>query len=203
MRQNRKGKVIGLTGGVGCGKSTALSILQRDFGAKLIMADDLGHMVMETGHPAYEEICRHFGGGVLAEDGTLDRGALAQAVYSDRERLAVLNGIIHPYVLEEIKKKLDLWRAEPFVVIETAIMFETGCDKLCDEVWAVLADREVRIGRLMQSRGYTRQRAEAIMARQMDDGQFRVRCSRIIENNGDREQLKNRLKKLMDLYILC
>lgn len=189
--------VIGITGGVGCGKSTVMKILQKEYGAKILIADDMGHLVMEKGHPAYDEICGQFGEGIINPDGTINREALSGIVYRDGEKLAVLNGIIHPYVKEEIRKKLLLWEDEALVVLETAILFETGCDALCDEVWAVLAGREVRIARLMKSRGYTRKKAEGIMAKQLGEEQLRERCDRFIQNDGGPEMLEVQLREFM------
>lgn len=189
--------VIGITGGVGCGKSTVINILQQEYGAKILIADDMGHLVMEKGHPAYDEICRRFGDDILNPDGAVNREALSEIVYRDGEKLAVLNSIIHPYVKEEIRKKLFIWKDEPLVVLETAILFETGCDALCDEVWAVFTGREVRIARLISSRGYTRKKAEDIMAKQLGEEQLRERCDRIIQNDGEQELLEVQIRELL------
>lgn len=193
--------VIGITGGVGCGKSTVMALLQEEYGAKILIADEIGHLVMEKGRPAYDEIRRTFGGGVIKQDGSIDREALSGIVYGDEEKLALLNGIVHPRVREEIRTKLLAWKEEPLIVLETAILFETGCDTLCDEVWAVVTGREIRIERLISSRGYTREKAESIMAKQLGEEQFLERCGRIIQNNGDLEMLKQQLRELMTHYI--
>lgn len=189
--------VIGLTGGVGCGKSTVMEILQREYGAKLLIADDIGHVVMEKGHPAYDAVREQFGEGILCEDGSIDRGALAQLVYADERKLNQLNAIIHPCVVEEISEKLQEWRTEPLIVLETAILFETGCDAFCDEIWGIHTNREIRIKRLMESRGYTREKAESIMKQQMGEEEYQKRCHRVLPNNGDRMDLEQRLSKWM------
>ena len=182
MRPSSKTKVIGLAGGVGCGKTTALSIWERDYGAKILIADELVHVLL---------------------DGRLDRGRLAEIVYADRKRLEMLNGIVHPRVREEIRKRLELWQGEPLIVLETAILFETGCDSFCDEVWGILTEREIRIERLKQLRGYTREKAEAVMAQQMSDEELRRRCHRVLENNGNLKNLKETIRNMTDLYIFC
>ena len=189
--------VIGLTGGVGCGKSTVMEILQREYGAKLLIADDIGHVVMEKGHPAYDAVREQFGEGILCEDGSIDRGALAQLVYADERKLNQLNAIIHPCVVEEISEKLQEWRTEPLIVLETAILFETGCEAFCDEIWGIHTNREIRIKRLMESRGYTREKAESIMKQQMGEEEYQKRCDRVLPNNGDRMDLEQRLSKWM------
>ena len=189
--------VIGLTGGVGCGKSTVMEILQREYGAKLLIADDIGHVVMEKGHPAYDAVREQFGEGILCEDGSIDRGALAQLVYADERKLNQLNAIIHPCVVEEISENLQECRTEPLIVLETAILFETGCDAFCDEIWGIHTNREIRIKRLMESRGYTREKAESIMKQQMGEEEYQKRCDRVLPNNGDRMDLEQRLSKWM------
>lgn len=195
--QGNDSMVIGLTGGVGCGKSTVMEILQRVYGAKLLIADNMGHVVMEKGHPAYDAVREQFGDGILCEDGSIDRGALAQLVYADDRKLKLLNAIIHPFVVEEIREKLQEWKTEPLIVLETAILFETGCDALCDEIWGIHTNRETRIKRLMESRGYTREKAESIMKKQMDEEEYQKRCDRILPNDGDRVDLEQRLSEWM------
>lgn len=194
MRRS-KGMVIGITGGVGCGKSTVLKLLEQNHGAKILMADRLGHEAMTPGSEPYQKICRQFGKEILHADGTIDRAALSVLVYKDPEKLQCLNGIIHPFVLSQIQKRLAEWRKEPLIVLETAILFETGCDVFCDAVWGIVTDREVRMKRLAQSRGYTRQKTESIMAQQMPEEELYRRCDRIIHNSGTGEQLEKQLQE--------
>ncbi len=186
--------VIGITGGIGSGKSTVLRLLQKKYHAKLLMADELGHAVMERGQPAFDAVRELFGDAVLAADGGIDREKLARIVYADEGRRNLLNSIVHPCVWEEIRKQLREWEKEPLVVLETAILFETGCDALCDEVWGVCTGREIRIQRLMRSRGYTREKAESIMASQMTEEEYRDRCDFILMNDGDRGMLEEQLR---------
>lgn len=181
--------VIGIVGGVGSGKSTALGILRENYHAYICMADELGHEAMRRGTEAYEKILRTFGEEICGAEGEIDRGALAQRVYGDREQLEQLNGIIHPYVKAEIGRRIAASPEEQFFVLETAILFETGCDELCDEVWGVITENETRIRRLMDSRGYSREKAESIMKNQMDNIELTKRCDRIIVNDGDEKEL--------------
>lgn len=189
--------VIGITGGVGCGKSTVMDILKNRYHARVLIADDMGHEVMKKGGAAYDGICEKFGTQILTEDGEIDRAKLAEVVYSEPDKLHKLNGIVHPCVKEEIREKLLLWKEEPLVVLETAILFETGCDTLCDRVWGVLTDAGVRIPRLISSRGYTREKAESIMAQQLPDETYRERCDAVLENNGDMEKLQEQIAVLL------
>lgn len=189
--------IIGVTGGVGCGKSTVMKLLKEDYHAKILIADDMGHEVMKKGTAAYEEILSLFGEHMKGENGELNRMALAQFIFGDDRKREQLNRIIHPHVKERIKKQLKEWEEEPLVVLETALLFETGCDKLCDCIWGIYTDKEVRIQRLIQSRGYTRDKAEAIMKKQLSEEEFEHRCDVIIDNSTTLEALRERLAELL------
>lgn len=189
--------VIGITGGVGCGKSTVMKLLEEQYNAKLLVADELGHQLMEPGTPVYDQIRQAFGDDLVQEDGYLNRKLLAERIYEDDREREKLNGIIHPGVKEIIRQKLEKWKKEPLVCLETAILFETGCDEFCDAVWCVLTHREIRIRRLMESRGYSREKAEAIMKVQLSDEEWIRRCDESIENNGDVHKLSERLQELL------
>ncbi len=191
--------IIGITGGVGCGKSTVVGILQQKFGAKVLIADDIGHEAMLPGSGCYEKICAAFGPAVLQQDKTIDRKRLADIIYADDEKRKGLNDIIHPFVLERIKERLELWKEEPLIVIETAILFETGCDRLCQQIWGVTAGREIRMKRLYKSRGYTKEKTGAIMEKQMKEEQMRRRCDAVINNDGDFQNLEKQLQELLGI----
>ena len=190
-------RVIGITGGVGSGKSTALMLLKEKYDAYICMADELGHRAMDQGTGAYIQIVKQFGPDILACNGEINRNALADIVYHDEGRLHCLNRIIHPYVQREIRKQMERCPARLFV-LETAILFETGCDRLCDEVWGVIAGDEIRIARLMESRGYSREKAESIMRQQMGSGELAERCDVVLVNDGDRQELLDQLENVLE-----
>ena len=190
-------RVIGITGGVGSGKSTALMLLKEKYDAYICMADELGHRAMDQGTGAYIQIVKQFGPDILACNGEINRNALADIVYHDEGRLHCLNRIIHPYVKREIRKQMERCPARLFVLV-TAILFETGCDRLCDEVWGVIAGDEIRIARLMESRGYSREKAESIMRQQMGSGELAERCDVVLVNDGDRQELLDQLENVLE-----
>ena len=190
-------RVIGITGGVGSGKSTALMLLKEKYDAYICTADELGHRAMDQGTGAYIQIVKQFGPDILACNGEINRNALADIVYHDEGRLHCLNRIIHPYVKREIRKQMERCPARLFV-LETAILFETGCDRLCDEVWGVIAGDEIRIARLMESRGYSREKAESIMRQQMGSGELAERCDVVLVNDGDRQELLDQLENVLE-----
>lgn len=190
--------VVGIAGGVGSGKSTVLGILEKEYGAFVCMADQLGHKAMVHGTDTYRQIIDVFGREILLESGEIDRNALANIVYRDDELLQRLNAIIHPFVFSEIQRLIRRHAADRLFVLETAILFETGCDKLCDEVWGVLTEDEIRIRRLMESRGYSRERAEEIMKNQISNYELAKKCDRIIVNDGGREELEEYIRECME-----
>jgi len=190
--------VIGLTGGVGSGKTVVAHKLAEITGAKVLLADELGHLAMEKGEKGYQEIVRVFGDGILDEHGKICREALAGIVFAEEEKLQMLNQIIHPAVKEYVRGCIEEHRAEEgFLILETAIMFETGCDALCDEVWYVYVPEKMRIERLAKNRGYSGEKSQSIMKQQLSEGEFRRRCRRTVCNDGDIEMLVQKLKQLL------
>ncbi len=190
-------EVIGITGGVGSGKSYVARRLGELLQAELLITDELGHVVMEPGRQAYDRIVALFGDQILEEGQRIDRKALADIVFADTERRAQLNGIIHPAVLRYIEEYLAERRdRQGIVLLETALMYETGCDRFCDRIWVVEVDDEQRIERLQRDRGYSRQKAEAIIASQMSADAYRQKADLCIANQGSKEQLEQTLREI-------
>lgn len=180
-------KTIGITGGVGAGKSTVLSYMQSRLGACVIEADKIGHLVMEPDGPCYDRIIELFGKDVIKSDKTIDRKRVSDVVFSNGEMLAALNGIIHPAVKEYIRRRLEEEKScgRQLAVVEAALLLEDHYEVFCDEIWYIHTDQEIRIQRLMASRGYTRARAEKIIHNQASEEFFRAHADYVIENNGD------------------
>lgn len=193
-------KVIGLTGGVGCGKSTVARIIKEEYDAAVLIADDIGAELMKKNQSCYKDIVAAFGEDIVGEDGELDRFSLAAIVFADEERLSELNSIIHPKVKEYIKKEIEnIQRADEtdYVFIESAIILECGYESICDEFWYVNAPYEERVRRLKETRGYSDAKIQAIMSRQKEEEQFESQCSVILENDGDLEKIYSQLKILL------
>lgn len=191
--------VLGITGGVGCGKSTLLSMLEKKKGAKVILADNLGHEVMEPGTECYEQIVTLLGSSILDETGHIKREKMAQIIYGDDEKRRQVNEIVHPSVKKEIKERIRMWQEEPLVVVETALMFESGCDAYCDEVWGIFTDPEIRIDRLSKSRGYSREKSLSIMQKQMSYEEMKQKCSHVLFNDEDPDKLWEQIKELLPI----
>lgn len=181
-------KVLGITGGVGAGKSTVLTHLFEKYRARVIQADQVAHLLEEPGRKCYHQIVEIFGEDILDGDGTISRGRLAAKVFSKPESLKRLNSVVHPavkaYIIEEIRKEKEAGQA-PFVVIEAALLLEDHYDEICDEIWYIHTDREVRKRRLMESRGYTEKKSEEIMKNQLPDGLFFEQCQFVVDNSSD------------------
>ena len=192
-------KIIGVTGGVGAGKSTVLNYLEKRYGAKLILADLVGHEVMEPGHEAYEQVVKVFGQEIVSEDRTIDRKVLGAIVFADEKKRMILNRIIHPAVRQEILRRLE--EAElshlSYVVVEAALFLEENYDAFCDETWYIYTDEKIRRQRLKESRGYSDERIDQIFRSQKTHEEFQKRCLFMIDNNGSEEETFRQIDRRM------
>jgi len=194
--------VIGLTGGLGTGKTTVAEML-REKGAVVINADQLGHQVYEPGRPAYREIIEAFGPQVVGEDGAIDRRRLAQVVFADPQALARLNRITHPRIREAIRERLAQLARDgaQVVVLEAALLLEAGWDDLVDEVWVTMAPPEVAAQRAAARSGLPLEEAMARIRAQMDNEE-RARRAQVVIDTGrpleeTRRQVEEEWQKLM------
>ena len=181
-------KVLGITGGIGAGKSTVLSYLERQYQARVIQADETAKRLQRSGQPCFREIVEEFGREAVGEDGELDRERLSNIVFSDPEKLKRLNELVHPAVKEEIQKEIRLESEKgeaPFVVLEAALLLEDHYETVCDEIWYVYADEKTREERLKRSRGYTKEKIRRVMESQLTDRQYREKCNFVIDNSSE------------------
>lgn len=192
--------ILGITGGVGCGKSAVLEILENEYGAYVIQADHVAHELMEPGQESYNRITEAFGREILTVDGQIDRKALGRIVFGCEEKRLLLNSLTHPAVKREICRRIDQ-TANPFVVIEAALLLEDHYDAICDEIWYIYADREIRFSRLASSRGYTREKSQAMMDSQMSEEELRRRCQAVVDNSGTLAETARQLSLLLHKRI--
>ena len=193
-------KVIGLTGGVGTGKSTVITLAEERSYVKAVRADEIGHFAMEPGQSAYYDIITLFGDGILNEDRTINRKKVAEIVFADSEKLSALNSIIHPFVRKVIEDRIEEEKQKgdcKFFIIEAAILLETGYQEICDEIWVVITKESLRRQRLKESRGYSEEKITAIMKEQMSEEEFVKNADYIIENNESLEEVKRKLDLLL------
>ena len=158
-------KIIGITGGVGAGKSTVLDHLEKQYNACVLQADKIGHLVMEPGGICYGQVIALFGKQIIKNDKTIDRKMVSDVVFAHEEMRQKLDDIIHPAVKSYILDKIEEQKKAgcTLMIVEAALLLEDHYDAFCDKVWYIHTDQEIRIERLMSSRGYTREKAENIM----------------------------------------
>ncbi len=189
---------VGLTGGIGSGKSTVAEILG-SLGALVIDADRVGHEVYLPGTPGWQQVVDAFGPGVVATDGTVDRKALGAIVFADAGALARLNAIVHPLIREAVQMRVEKARAEAPsrpVIIEAAVLIEARWYELVDEVWVVVASPETVIRRVTASRPLDAAAVQARIAAQLSDAERRQVADVVIVNDGSRDDLRRRLEGL-------
>ncbi|MDO5112632.1 MAG: dephospho-CoA kinase [Clostridia bacterium] len=185
---------IGLTGSIASGKSTVTARL-RALGAFVIDADEISHEVTAAGLPALASIAAAFGADVLRADGSLDRAALGDIVFSDPARLKTLNGILHPLIRARMRE-MERESGEPCVVYDVPLLMETGMDRDMDAVWMVDAPEDVRMARLMRRNGLTQAQAIARLRAQLCDEEKRRRADVIIRNDGTLGELYGKVDDL-------
>ncbi len=187
--------MISLVGGVGSGKSRILELLKEEFGAEVIQADLVARQLEEPGRPGHKALLEAFGQKILGEDGYLRKDLLAALVFGDPEARERINGLIHPLVWDEVR----LWALKSkasLVVVESAILSENR-DDFFDEVWYVYTLKECRIRRLMDSRGYSREKCLKMMESQSSEEEFAKAADHMINNNSSMEDVRRQLRKVI------
>lgn len=189
-------KLIGLTGNIASGKSSVARLLV-DLGVEHLDADQLVHKMYESGTEATEAVVQHFGEGVLAPDGAVDRRALGAIVFGDPEAMRALEAIVHPRIGVLIADRIQEVAARPTppraMVVEAVKLIESGRYKLMDEVWFVVAQREVQKQRLMEYRGLNEAEAEARLDAQPSIRERLHFADVIVENSGSMPTLERQV----------
>ena len=185
-------KFIGITGGVGAGKSAVLDYMATKPGVRVMLADEIAHELMEPGTDCYEQIRQAFPEhDIYKEDGHFDRIKLAKVIFSDGNRRARMNGIVHPavkaYVIAEAKRERQEGKLA-LLVLEAALLIEEHYDEICDELWYIYTTEENRRARLKASRGYSDAHVDRIFASQLSEEEYRRHCRVVIDNNGTLEE---------------
>ena len=191
-------KVIAVTGGIGSGKSVVSGVFG-ELGANVIDSDVVAHEIMEKGNAAYNETAEHFGHKILKGNGEIDRKALADIVFNDKAELSVLNEITHKHIYSEIKRRLT----DCVNCVEIPLLFSAKCPLKIDLSVAVIADVDTRIKRITNRDGCSEDDALARIKNQLSDDEFRKMADCIIENNGDIEAVKQRVKEIFSSISDC
>ena len=189
--------IIGLTGGIGTGKSEAAKFLA-SLGAVHLDADAISHELTKPGGEALEPIRAEFGEGVFREDGTLDRQALAQITFSDPARKRALEAILHPRIQRDIMRGIDRAAEEgaKVVILDVPLLFETGMDALCDETWVLSADAETQVARVMMRDRVERELVEARIQNQMPAEEKEKLATQVIPTERPMEKTQAELAAL-------
>jgi len=189
--------VIGLTGGIGTGKSTVSRMLARR-GAVIIDADKVGHAAYKPHTEAWEEVVATFGREILREDGEIDRQRLGEIVFQNPEALKQLNQIVHPKMARMMKAEIEGLRDKgtQVVVLEAAVLIEANWLPLVDEVWVVTAAEEMVVRRLQDGKGLTREQAQARIRSQLSPAERARYASVIIENDGLLSEVEDKVSAL-------
>lgn len=191
---------LGITGGIGSGKSTVARRLGKKNGARVVFADELARELMEKDSDLREELSRLFGPGIYDENDSLDRTGLAARVFEDREALEQLNRAVHPVVRGETLRRIEEARDEDvqLFVYEAALLFEAGWNHPFDKTILVEAPREARIRRVMERDGASREDVLARMNTQIDPAEARRRADIVLDNSDSEEDLLEKVDALYD-----
>ncbi|MEK7281405.1 MAG: dephospho-CoA kinase [Chloroflexota bacterium] len=186
--------VIGLTGGIGSGKSTVSRILE-ELGARIIDMDKLGHELYRAGTPGWEEVVAEFGSDILQPNREVDRKKLGQIVFSDPEALKRLNRVMHPKIKRRAQEVLDEWRQQgvAVAVVEAAILIEASWASLTDEVWVTVASEKVAVSR-MKERGFAPEQVLARVRSQMPVEEKAKQAQVVLHNDGNLAALRRQVE---------
>lgn len=189
--------VIGLTGGIGTGKTEVSSLLEQ-LGATVINADQVGHEAYTPHSEAWKEVVNAFGDGILQETGEIDRRKLGSIVFADPDKLATLNGIMHPRMASIVREKLGILEEQgaKVAVVEAAVLFEAGWDALVGEVWTTESAVDVVVARLQQRNGFAPEEIRKRIASQMSSEERARRASEVILNDGELEDLETAVREV-------
>ena len=198
MTPNKRPRIIGLTGGIACGKSH-LSDALRGHGVTVIDADQISRSLTASGGAALPPIRAHFGESVF--DGEeLNRQRLAKKVFGDAEQLAALNGIVHPLVFREIDRQIAQHQNQPALVVDLPLLYETGFETRCDQVWAAYAPPDIQLKRL-KDRGLKLAEAQARINSQIPALEKARRADAVIPTTGSKQESAQAVIRLYDAFL--
>lgn len=194
-------KFIGITGGVGAGKSEILSYMGKKTGVRVMLADEIAHELMEAGTDCYKCLRQTFNDeDIWNSDGSFNREKLAKVIFSDKLKRDIMNSIVHPAVKEYVirQQEYEKERGElSLLVLEAALLIEEHYDKICDELWYIYTSEENRRDRLKASRGYSDEKIDNIFKSQLSEEEYRKYCAVVIDNNGSVEAAFEQIDKAL------
>ncbi len=197
-------KIIGITGGIGAGKTEVLAYIKGKYNCEVLLADEAAHQVKEPGGGCYEALVALLGREVLAPDGRIDRKKMAEKMFGDETVLRQVNALIHPVVREHILKEIERAGREgkiDFLFIEAALLIEGGYADIVDELWYIYAGEEVRRRRLKHFRNYSDEKISGILGRQLSEEEFRKHCKVVINNGGSLADTYEQIDEKLEGYL--
>lgn len=194
-------KVIGITGGVGCGKTSVLNEIEKRYNAKYILADDVAKLLMLKGQSVYNRVVATFGKEILLDSGEIDRQFLSKIIFNDDEKRLKLNSIVHPEVKKYIMNQIAEYREEKnidYLFVEAALLIEDHYEVFCDEFWYIYTSVDVRRTRLKAGRGYSDERIDRMILSQLSEKEYKNACKYLIDNSGTLVQTMNQIEKILE-----
>ena len=196
-------KFIGITGGVGAGKSELLAYIKEHYLCEIWLADEVAHLVKRRGTTCFEKLVELLGADVVGADGEIDKKIMAERIFADEAILLQVNAIVHPavqmFILEKYEAAQTNKEIELFFV-EAALLIEAGYTDLVDELWYVYADEAVRRNRLAMARGYSEEKITQIMDSQLSEEEFREHCDFVIDNSGELVDSYRQIDKKLEAF---
>ena len=199
-------KIIGVTGGVGSGKTELLHYIEKNYRCRILLADEASHEVMQKGGRIYEPLVALLGSSVLDSSGEINRKEMAARIFSHEELLGRVNALIHPavreFILEAVaeereKATADADDAVDYFFLEAALLIECGYRSVVDEMWYIYCDLTVRRERLKKSRGYSDEKIDSILSSQLTEAEFRSGSDVIIDNSGNLEDAYRQIREAL------
>ncbi|MCK9395213.1 MAG: dephospho-CoA kinase [Methylobacter sp.] len=190
---------VGLTGGIGCGKSTVAKIFA-NLNIPVLDADEIAHRLVETGRPALAQIRQEFGADILNPDGSLNRKNLRERVFSDFKQKQKLESILHPLIFKALQAELEQLIA-PYCIVSVPLLFETGMTHLVDRILVIDCPVEIQIERVKTRDNLTVERIQSIIDSQVSRADRKAKADDLIDNSGADYRLAEQVKKLHNLYL--
>ena len=197
-------RFIGITGGVGAGKTEILKYIGQHYKCEIYLADDIGHKVKEPGTEGYQALVELLGRDILRADGQIDKPSMATKIFADPALLEKVNQIIHPAVKKYLADRLAEARAKGDVelfFVEAALLIENGFGEVVDEMWYIYAAEEIRRKRLKEARNYSDEKIDAIMQSQLSEEEYRKACHFVIDNSGELKDSFEQIDRKVREYL--
>jgi len=195
-------KFIGITGGVGAGKSAILEYIEKNYHAKVMLADEIAHDLMMPGTKCYDTIKAEFAKeAIFLENGTFNRSKMAEVIFGNDKKRDRMNAIVHPAVKEyilEVYQKEKKKGALDYLILEAALLIEEHYDEICDELWYIDTSEDNRRKRLKVNRGYSDEQIDNIFKSQLTEEEYRRHCTVVIDNDCDVEEAFLQIRKKFD-----